>query len=365
MTHLRSFGALAGATILTLAMAGACSLNRSAVGGHNFFAKDGGPESATAGGSGVGGSIGIGGSSGTGGSSAPGGSSPGGSSPGGMGGAGATGGSSGAGGAGGTGATGGTSGAGGTGGAGGTAATGGTGGAGGSVGGPCNGQCTDPNATCSPSGVCSCKKGYTDTDSSPNDNKATCVKSSTIRSLTVSVGVHHPHCGELTYKLIGPSGQVITLMSRPGFTEAADNGQQDQEGNLAQLSESYPLTFDDNAGTSAEQVGAGLTYSDTVCANTPTCNYHPNQGAATGPATLSDAFAGKDSNGTWKLCVGDSVDFFQFNGTGSIRNWSLAIVTWGGNVNKASGAINVSIPDNGYDGTTGPKSMGCSSIKLP
>ncbi len=277
-------------------------------------------------------------------------------------GTGGTGGSS-AGGTGGSsaGGTGGSS-AGGTGGSstGGTGASnaGGTGGSGGTASDPCQGQCSGLHTFCDSTGVCRCSSGYVDTDGKPNDNKATCENSSIIQSLTVTVGVQHSDCGELTYKLVGPSSPVITLVSRSGYAETADDGSGSSTGNHAQLAPGYPLTFSDAATTSAEQMGANVL--GTVCASVfSVCDYHPDRGAAAGPSSLALAFAGRDSTGTWKLCVGDSVG----SGTGSLQNWSMSIDTAAGTQAYQSGPISVTIPAGGYDGSLA--SMGCSQITVP
>lgn len=263
-------------------------------------------------------------------------------------------------GSGGTVGNGGTAGSGGSGGtAGGAGGTGGgAAGTGGTTGDPCSGQCNGSHSICSATGVCGCSAGYTDTDGNPGDNSATCDKSSIIQSLTVTVGVQHPHCGELTYKL-AHGIQPMTLMSRPGAAEAADDGSGNLPGNQAKLSGASPLTFDDAAATSAEDMGATTGAAQTVCLDSGICQYHPDKGAAAGPGTLAAAFAGTDSIGTWQLCVGDSMA----NASGSLQNWSISFVTPGGTQTYSSGSISVSIPDDGYNGSLG--SMGCNQIKVP
>jgi hypothetical protein len=260
--------------------------------------------------------------------------------------------------------------------AGGAAGSGGdTGGAAGSGGGdPCGGNCTDPNAACD-GGTCTCKNGYTDTDASPAS--VTCVASDTIVSLKVRVGIDHGRLGNLTIKLTGPTGQVITLMSRPGFAEVADDGSDagtgpnGASGDQTDLLAAYPITFEDGAATDAEtmgtfQEGGGVA----VCRDpdnqpggtgTTICNFRPNPGAAGGPTTLAAAFATKSRLGAWKLCAGDShYDGPTGSGLGSLRAWGLDFVTVAGaaSPSNASG-LNLTIPDDGY-----PQQVACHTLNV-
>jgi subtilisin-like proprotein convertase family protein len=79
----------------------------------------------------------------------------------------------------------------------------------------------------------------------------------TILDLNVTVEIDHPWVGDLVIKLKGPSGQIVTLMSRPGLIEAADNGNgTSPEG--SHLSRFQPIAFNDSAAKSAEQIGNTL-----------------------------------------------------------------------------------------------------------
>lgn len=120
----------------------------------------------------------------------------------------------------------------------------------------------------------------------------------------VKLGLSHPAAGDLTVKLVSPEGTQLTVMSRPGLLEAADNGQ-GCCGADSLLSQAAPISFHNDAAVSAEQLAAAVGPFATVCADGDPCEFFPSSGA--GPGTDLDDFAGEDPSGTWQLCVGDSV----------------------------------------------------------
>jgi len=123
-----------------------------------------------------------------------------------------------------------------------------------------------------------------------------------IASASVILGVDHTWVGDLVIKAIAPDNTTVTLASRPGLTEAADDGATAGGfGTGADLSKSFPITFVTGAAASAESMGVGI---GVVCQTDNVCQFAPNSGAATA-GTLA-AFNGKPSTGTWKLCIGDS-----------------------------------------------------------
>jgi cysteine-rich repeat protein len=124
-----------------------------------------------------------------------------------------------------------------------------------------------------------------------------------ISAVEVELGITHTWIGDLVIKLISPANTVVTLMSRPGLVEFADDGTSGV-GEDSNLTSASPITFVQGAAASAENMGAGLTNGQTSCLSNAICEYSPNAGAAT-PLTLA-AFNGQSSPGTWQLCVGDS-----------------------------------------------------------
>lgn len=117
-----------------------------------------------------------------------------------------------------------------------------------------------------------------------------------------TVAMHHTWIGDLTIKLISPAGTVITLMSRPGWLEPADDGY-GSIGTRSDLAPKFPVTWRDGAPTSAEKMGFLIGEFQRVCKDDLVCVYDPDSGAAA-PGKLA-AFIGENAAGTWKLCAGD------------------------------------------------------------
>jgi subtilisin-like proprotein convertase family protein len=260
------------------------------------------------------------------------------------------------GGVGGVGATGGVGGTGGVAGS----SVGGTSGGGGSAGtpgDPCDRLCVDPNASCSAGGTCDCNSGFANTDTDGNPKTATC-SNVAITGGKLQVGIGHAACGHLTLKLKSPDGTVLTLISRPGGAETADDGAGNLPGKIAGMDKAYPVTFDDTAATSSEDMGADFA-GGTVCKNgTQICTFKPNAGVL-GPSSFASAFAGKSAAGDWTLCVGDSFP----GGGGKFDFWVLSLELANGPVVLTSPlALGVTIPDDGYNGTFGMPSMGCHTL---
>ena len=347
MSFRRLLGVSAWVTVAwSLAACGLSEEGGADVGG-GTGGKAGAGGAGGAGGSGSNG--GAGGSAGTGGGAGSGGS-------GGSGGVSGSGGASGSAGAGGSGgATGGSGGA--TGGSGGaTGGSGGAGGTGGTTADPCSGLCTDVNATCSSGGVCGCKAGFLNVDTDTDPKTATC-KSSIVASLTVKVAIDHEDCGHLTIKLRGPNATVITLVSRPGHGEGADDGGGILAGDLSGLDPAHAVTFQDSAAVAAEDMGDSIGPLSYVCKDDKICAFKPDKGAAAGPTTLQAAFKGIDAIGKWTLCVGDS----NWLVGGKLEQWTLSITTSDGSIVRATPAnLGLGIKDDGYDGTLG--SMACQDI---
>ena len=121
-----------------------------------------------------------------------------------------------------------------------------------------------------------------------------------IDDINVVIGVNHTWAGDLVYKVTSPAGTTVTLMSRPGFVEPADDGT-GCCGNNADMSSGFPLTYDDSALFDAENTGASL---QVVCQDDGECEFFPNPGAGPG-VNLAD-FIGEDATGDWQVCAGDS-----------------------------------------------------------
>ena len=116
-----------------------------------------------------------------------------------------------------------------------------------------------------------------------------------VAGLTVEVDMSHTWIGDLVIKLEGPDGTLVTLLSRPGFAEPADDGT-GCCGTSTDIFLSDPITYADGAGTAAEDMpGGGGTFA-------------PNDALST---FISDSITGN-----WTLYVGDAVgsDFGTLDG---------------------------------------------------
>jgi hypothetical protein len=241
----------------------------------------------------------------------------------------------------------------------------------------CGDTCVDPHASCV-SGTCECEPGYEDVDQG-DPTTASCVSTATILWLKVRLAIDHSRLGNLTIKLQSPSGTVLTLMSRPGFTESADDGSANGQtwppfnygpsGDQSDLASSHPIQFWDGAPIDAEDMGFGQDGGGlAVCrdgntepgaAPEPECDYRPSPQSAAGPPSIAAAFDGELATGKWSLCVGDS----DATAAGVLTGWALEITTIGGPVPVAAEGLGLAVPDNGYDGT--PSSMICSALEVP
>lgn len=148
----------------------------------------------------------------------------------------------------------------------------------------------------------------------------------TVASVTVNVAMVHSFVGDLTIKLVSPGGTTVTLVSRPGVLESADDGNDTAGfGENSNLAVANPLLYDDAAPNPAEQMGkvpSDLATGDTICAFSGSpCTYAPSPGAAT--AGNLGSLAGQNKVGNWQLCIGDSASA----DTGSLDGWTLTLGT--------------------------------------
>ena len=148
----------------------------------------------------------------------------------------------------------------------------------------------------------------------------------TVATATVTVAMSHTFVGDLTIKLFSPGGTPITLVSRPGIVETADDGNDTAGfGENSNLAIANPLTYDDTAPNPSEQMGkvpSDLATGDIICAfaGSP-CTYAPSPGAAT--AGNLGSLNGQSKVGNWSLCLGDSAAA----DTGTLDGWTLTLGT--------------------------------------
>ncbi len=133
-----------------------------------------------------------------------------------------------------------------------------------------------------------------------------------ISDIALNIGLYHTWVGDLTIKLEGPGG-LVTLMSRPGFLEWADDG----TGCCGSGSDvDSTQFFTDDAATSAELFGA----ADPV---PPNSMWNPD-GGVLGDTSLLDTFGGTSAIGDWTLYVRDSS---SGQAIGEVSEWSLNLTT--------------------------------------
>jgi subtilisin-like proprotein convertase family protein len=147
----------------------------------------------------------------------------------------------------------------------------------------------------------------------------------TVDNLRVTIRMNHTFVGDLTIKLIGPTGIITTLVSRPGIVETADDGNDTAGfGENSNLANANPLTYEQAALDEAEVMGRtpiDLATGQVICVDGGTpCSYNPNRGAAVATAEdLSTAYDSTTKVGNWQLCMGDSAAA----DTGSLDGWTL------------------------------------------
>ncbi len=132
-----------------------------------------------------------------------------------------------------------------------------------------------------------------------------------ISDISLDMNLNHTWVGDLTIKLEGPGG-LVTLMSRPGFAEPADDG----SGCCGFGSDVFSTqTFSDAASASAEDFGG----NDPV---PPGSMWNPH-GGVLGDTSLMDTFGGTNAVGNWTLYVGDGA----LQDTGDVSEWALNLTT--------------------------------------
>ncbi len=160
-----------------------------------------------------------------------------------------------------------------------------------------------------------------DTTSLPNP--------STVNDVSVQVAMSHTFVGDLTIKLVSPSGTILGLVSRPGVNETADNGNDTAGfGENSNLVIGSPLTYIDTASASAEQMGrtpVDLSTGQTICVDGGTpCSYTPAPGTVAGLSNFA-GYVGENARGNWQLCIGDSASA----DTGTFSSWTLTLTSSG------------------------------------
>ena len=144
-----------------------------------------------------------------------------------------------------------------------------------------------------------------------------------VADASVELAIDHTWIGDLVVKLSTPGGTILGLMSRPGENEGADDGDDAVVGDSSNLQASSPVTFADTATASAEAMGSGIAGAQVACQDDGVCSYAPAPGSITQPPSSFAGLAGENAEGTWTLCVGDSVA----PDAGNLTSASLTVTT--------------------------------------
>ncbi|HEU4662511.1 MAG TPA: proprotein convertase P-domain-containing protein, partial [Dokdonella sp.] len=142
----------------------------------------------------------------------------------------------------------------------------------------------------------------------------------TVTHISITTGLTHTWLGDITLKLISPTGTVLGVFSRPGAADAADDGGAGGFGDDSELVSANPLNFDDALAGDPETLGSTLGDTQAACRDDAICDYHANPGPVVGVPNFA-GFNGELASGTWNLCGGDSANA----DTGSIDGWSITI----------------------------------------
>jgi cysteine-rich repeat protein len=140
-----------------------------------------------------------------------------------------------------------------------------------------------------------------------------------VASATIQINMSHTWIGDLTFKLVSALGTTVTLMSRPGFADVADDGT-GASSESSNLVLGFPIMFQQGAATSSETMGSLGGTAWRVCQDDGICTFAPNNGSA--PAGDLTSFNGQAANGTWKFCVGDG-------GAGDVGSIDKVVLTLG------------------------------------
>jgi len=144
-----------------------------------------------------------------------------------------------------------------------------------------------------------------------------------VDDVDVTLNAEHTWVGDLTVKLVSPSGTVNTLMSRPGLAEPADDGT-DCCGNSDNLELATPVNFSTTNGVVDAETMGGTDTDNVVCADDGECDFIPNPD--TGPGgPLDTFFDGEEASGDWQVCVGDSAGLDTGNLSDNGNNVSVTL----------------------------------------
>jgi subtilisin-like proprotein convertase family protein len=139
-----------------------------------------------------------------------------------------------------------------------------------------------------------------------------------ILDMNVDLDLEHTWAGDLVIKVVAPDTTVLTLQSRAGYAEVADDGT-GGFGDSSDYQAGNVINFINGGATSAEDAGSTIAGGDFICATDGLCSYSPAPDQ--GPGTDFTDFVGMDSTGNWQVCIGDA-------GAGDTGNFISAAINF-------------------------------------
>ncbi|MEZ4777771.1 MAG: proprotein convertase P-domain-containing protein [Flavobacteriaceae bacterium] len=164
-------------------------------------------------------------------------------------------------------------------------------------------------------------------DNNPAGTTATATVSglpsaSSLSDISVNLSINHTWAGDVTVRIIAPTGETMTLFERPGVVAACC-------GDSSDFTSAAPLDFSDAYADNAETMGNTISGTQFICQTDGRCTYFPAQDDGT--QNLFSAFIatlvtnGSDPNGNWQLFASDSAT----GDTGNVPAWSITFTTSG------------------------------------
>lgn len=131
--------------------------------------------------------------------------------------------------------------------------------------------------------------------------------------MSIEVSIDHTWAGDLAIELEAPTGETLSLITSAGLTNASD------------LDQNFPITFTDDATTSANDLGSDVNALDAVCESDGICEYYPSAGADAFEQFITTLnMNDSDFNGDWKLNIMDTANGDE----GTLYGWSISINTF-------------------------------------
>jgi subtilisin-like proprotein convertase family protein len=134
---------------------------------------------------------------------------------------------------------------------------------------------------------------------------ASITEAATVDDVSVSMSANHTWVGDLVIKMESPMGTQVTLMSRPGFPEPADDNNSCCGSTADLFGGVNAITFATGNPLDAETMGQGVGAGDGVCADGGQCDFFPNRGTGPPPDGGLADFLGEPTAGDWTVCIGD------------------------------------------------------------